>query len=248
MSGALFSPRYFSSVAPKHLQTKCWSVKLKGILLAQWMSSLLCLCSRKMWQELNLKIWAYCPLRASWAEIQANLDQGHCEVWDEWESSYWCLSVQQDHCATATEQTGALAVPTGVWGAAPTPDISTQEARSVTSPDVPASTRCSASLRWDPRWTSSNQTLWGCHSRDTLTREQAEHAVAHDLCEKRGPLTQAAYSSAAGRAMGRDISVLHRPTRLTEVWVNAEVISRWTDVWDLVCARVYFQCLHPSPA
>lgn len=69
MFGALFSPCYFSSVAQKHLQTKCWSVKLKGILLAQWMSSLLHLCSRKTWQELNLKIGAHSPLRDSWAEI-----------------------------------------------------------------------------------------------------------------------------------------------------------------------------------
>jgi len=35
MFGAVFSPCYSSSVAQKHLQPKCWSVKLKGISLAQ---------------------------------------------------------------------------------------------------------------------------------------------------------------------------------------------------------------------
>lgn len=70
MFGALFRHCKFSSTAQKHLQTKCWPIKLKSILLAQWMSSLLHLCSRKMWQELNLKILAQGPVWESWAEIR----------------------------------------------------------------------------------------------------------------------------------------------------------------------------------
>lgn len=79
----------------------------------------------------------------------------------------------------------------------------------------------------------------GCCSWDTLTQEQAEHAVARDLCEKRGPWTQAAYSSAAGRPMGRDIWAFHRPTHLTKFWANADVISQWTDIWCLYPAEIW---------
>lgn len=170
MFGALFSPCYFSSVVQKNLQTKCWSVKLKVILLAQWMSSLLHLCSRKTWQELNLKIGAHSPLRDSWAEIYTNVDQGHCKVRDEWE--LLCLlapfSVQQDYGASEAEQTSALAVPAGVWGAALTQHILGQEARSTVSPHVPSSTHCLASVYWDPLWTSPNQTPWAV-SPETLS-------------------------------------------------------------------------------
>lgn len=195
MFGTLFSPCYFTSVAKKHLQTKCWSVKLKGILLAQWMSPLLSLCCRKTWQELNLKIRGYCPLRGSWAEIQANVDQGHCKVRDERELILLLVffSVQQDCGASAAEQTSTLAVPTGVWGAALTQHILSQEARSTLSPDVPSSTCCLASLYWDPLWTSPNQTPWAV-SPETLSHGNKLNVWWHTTFVKRGDLWQEPHS------------------------------------------------------
>lgn len=63
-----------------------------------------------------------------------------------------------------------------------------------------------------------------CLSWDTLTWEQAEHAMAYDSCEKRGPLAGAIYSSAAGAAMGRDLWSLHRPTRVS---LRSEQMQSW---------------------
>lgn len=220
------------------------------------MSPLLYLCSRKTWQESSVKIQAHYHLRGSWAEIQANVDWGRCKARDERQFLLLVPFSEQKGCrASAAEQTSTPTALTGVWGAALTQHILTQEARSTMFLDVPNSRYCLSSL-WGPLWPSPIQTSSRL-SQYTL-RGKRLNMWQHTTLVKSEDLWQEPCFPLLLVQQGNGPQISKDPrTLLTSeqkqsgcrgglVWEKGEFFSKHP-VGNLVYVTVYLHCLQPLP-